>query len=60
MSKTVAAAMRNDSRATVGARQFWTKSTTFKNIKVFQRNDLINPKLVDAAGGLIFKGCRKA
>ena len=33
-----------------GARQFWTKSTTFKNIKVFQRNDLINPKLVDAAG----------
>lgn len=36
--------------AAKGAIQFWTKSTTFKNIKVYQRNDLINPKLVDAAG----------
>lgn len=32
------------------ARKFWTKSTIFKNIKVFQRDDLIDPNLLDAAG----------
>ena len=30
--------------------KFWTSSTTFKRNKVFQRNYLIDPKLVDARG----------
>ncbi|HIF9098894.1 TPA: HNH/ENDO VII family nuclease [Photobacterium damselae] len=35
---------------TNSGRKFWTSSTTFKGNKVFQRNDLIDPKLVDARG----------
>ncbi|MCH9609943.1 MAG: hypothetical protein S4CHLAM45_13310 [Chlamydiales bacterium] len=31
-------------------RKFWTSSTTFKGNKVFQRNDLIDLKFVDARG----------
>ncbi|MRG37723.1 hypothetical protein GH729_17025, partial [Shewanella sp. XMDDZSB0408] len=31
-------------------RKFWTSSTTFKGNKVFQRNDLIDPRLVDSRG----------
>jgi len=30
--------------------KFWTNSTTFKGNKVYQRNDLIDPKKVDARG----------
>jgi len=30
--------------------KFWTNSTSFRNIKVFQRDDLIKPSLTDAAG----------
>ncbi|CAG9001017.1 MAG: hypothetical protein CENE_03025 [Candidatus Celerinatantimonas neptuna] len=33
-----------------GGGQFWTSPTTFKGNKVFQRNDLIDPWLVDARG----------
>lgn len=32
------------------ARKFWNASTEFKSIKVYQRNDIIDPKLVDARG----------
>ncbi len=35
---------------TNSGRKFWTSSTTFKGNKVFHRNDLIDPKLVDARG----------
>jgi hypothetical protein len=31
-------------------KQFWTNSTTFQGNKVYQRNDLIDPKLLDARG----------
>ena len=34
------------------ARNFWTKSTNFRGNKVFQRDDLINPNLVDSRTGL--------
>jgi hypothetical protein len=30
--------------------RFWTKSKTFNGNKVFQRNDLIDPKLIDSRG----------
>jgi RHS repeat-associated protein len=32
------------------ARKFWTKATDFKGIKVYQRNDIIDPKRMDARG----------
>ena len=32
------------------SRQFWTRSTEFQGSKVYQRNDLINPKLIDPRG----------
>src|SRR4051794_22137879 len=30
--------------------QFWTKVENFDGVKVYQRNDLINPNLVDSRG----------
>ncbi len=32
------------------ARKYWTKVDTFKGIKVYQRDDLINPNLIDSKG----------
>ncbi len=32
------------------SRSFWTNTVTFKGNKVFQRGDLIDPKLIDSAG----------
>lgn len=44
--------LRHGSRAADAAstRRFWTNSTVFEGNRVFQRNDLINPALVDARG----------
>ncbi|MEZ5951969.1 MAG: HNH/ENDO VII family nuclease [Planctomycetaceae bacterium] len=40
-------------RASTNApRQFWTKSKTFNGNKVFQRDDLIDPKLIDSRTGM--------
>ncbi len=43
---------RSVSKAVPGSvgRKFWTNSTEFNGTKVFQRNDLIDPKFVDARG----------
>jgi RHS repeat-associated protein len=38
------------SKGLSGAAQFWNKVTTFKDIKVYQRDDIIDPNLVDKAG----------
>jgi RHS repeat-associated protein len=43
-------AKRTAISTTKTARKFWTKSKTFKGKKVFQRDDLIDPNLVDGAG----------
>lgn len=32
------------------ARKFWTNSTEFDGVKVYQRNDIIDPNLVDSRG----------
>jgi RHS repeat-associated protein len=34
----------------VGGRRFWNKMTDFKGTRVYQRDDLINPNLLDARG----------
>ena len=31
-------------------RKFWTETATFKNVKVYKRNDIFDPKLVDKDG----------
>ncbi|KYC91622.1 hypothetical protein B4102_3793 [Heyndrickxia sporothermodurans] len=30
--------------------QYWNKTTQFKNVKVYQRDDIINPNMKDARG----------
>lgn len=35
---------------TKGIRKYWNKSSDFRGTKVYQRDDLINPKMVDAGG----------
>ena len=36
--------------STPGARKFWTETTTFRNVKVYKRDDIINGSLVDNVG----------
>ncbi|WP_126305869.1 HNH/ENDO VII family nuclease [Methylomusa anaerophila] len=41
----------SDSVSVVGeARKYWTQATEYNGVKVYQRNDLINPNLVDDYG----------
>lgn len=45
-----AAAVEQKVLAGIEARKFWTKSTEFNGVKVYQRNDIINPNLTDKLG----------
>lgn len=52
--------MAAHTQATNSGRNFWTNSTNFQGNNVFQRNDLINPNLVDLRTGLTNSELMKA